>query len=166
MLNMLEGFDLAALGPANPDFWHLLVEAKKLAFADRARFYADPAFAEVPVEGLLSEEYARRRAGLIDIRRAARTVDPGDPRLIEGDTTYLATADASGMMVSLIQSNYTGFGSGYVVPELGFGLQDRGGLFSLDPSHPNALEPGKRPFHTIIPAFLARARHSERSPSA
>jgi len=155
MLRMLEPHDLAGLGRANPDFWHLLIEAKKLAYADRARFYADPDFADVPVDGLLSMEYARRRAALIDMRRAARTVDPGDPRLAEGDTTYLATADSSGMMVSLIQSNYTGFGSGYVVPELGFGLQDRGGLFSLEAGHPNALEPGKRPFHTIIPAFMA-----------
>jgi gamma-glutamyltranspeptidase/glutathione hydrolase len=155
ILRMLEPHDLASLGRANPDFWHLLIEAKKLAYADRARFYADPDFADVPVDGLLSTEYARRRAALIDMKRAARTVDPGDPRLAEGDTTYLATADSSGMMVSLIQSNYTGFGSGYVVPALGFGLQDRGGLFSLEAGHPNALEPGKRPFHTIIPAFMA-----------
>jgi gamma-glutamyltranspeptidase/glutathione hydrolase len=155
MLRILEGYDLAALGPAEPDFWHLLIESKKLAYADRAAFYADPEFAKAPVDGLLRADYARGRAALIDMKRAAREVVPGDPRLIEGDTTYLATADASGMMVSLIQSNYTGFGSGYVVPEIGFGIQDRGGLFSLDPAHPNALEPGKRPFHTIIPAFLA-----------
>jgi gamma-glutamyltranspeptidase/glutathione hydrolase len=155
ILRMLEPHGLAGLGRANPDFWHLLIEAKKLAYADRARFYADPDFTDVPVVGLLSTEYARRRAALIDMKRAARTVDPGDPRLADGDTTYLATADSSGMMVSLIQSNYTGFGSGYVVPELGFGLQDRGGLFRLEAGHPNALEPGKRPFHTIIPAFLA-----------
>ena len=155
ILRMLEPHDLAALGRDNPDLWHLLIEAKKLAYADRARFYADPEFADVPVASLLSADYARRRAALIDMKRAARTVDPGDPRLAEGDTTYLATADESGMMVSLIQSNYTGFGSGYVVPELGFGLQDRGALFSLEADHPNALEPGKRPFHTIIPAFMA-----------
>jgi len=155
ILRMLEQHDLAGLGRSSPDFWHLLIEAKKLAYADRARFYADPAFADTPGEGLLSVEYARRRAALIDMKRAARTVDPGNPRLEHGDTTYLATADGSGMMVSLIQSNYTGFGSGYVVPQLGFGLQDRGGLFNLEAGHPNALEPGKRPFHTIIPAFLA-----------
>jgi gamma-glutamyltranspeptidase / glutathione hydrolase len=156
MLNVLEGFDLAALGRDSPDFWHVLVEAKKLAFADRARYYADPAFAEVPVSALLSKEYARRRAALLGMDRAALTDEPGDVQLSRGDTTYLAAADESGMMVSLIQSNYTGFGSGYVVPELGFGLQDRGGQFSLDPRHPNRLEPGKRPFHTIMPAFLTR----------
>ncbi len=156
MLNVLEGFDLAAMGRASPDFWHLLVEAKKLAFADRARHYADPAFADVPVAELVSKEYARRRARLIDPRRARLTDEPGDPRLGRGDTTCLAAADDRGMMVSLIQSNYTGFGSGYAVPELGFGLQDRGGQFSLDPRHPNRLAPGKRPFHTIIPAFVTR----------
>ncbi len=156
MLNILEGFDLAALGRDSVDFWHLLIEAKKLAYEDRARYYADPAFAEVPVEGLLDKEYGRRRAALIDLDRAADEVKPGVPsRLAEGDTTFLVAADQNGMMVSLIQSNYTGFGSGYVVPSLGFGIQDRGGLFSLDPTHPNALAPGKRPFHTIIPAFLA-----------
>jgi gamma-glutamyltranspeptidase/glutathione hydrolase len=156
MLNILEGFDLAALGRDSVDFWHLLVEAKKLAYEDRARYYADPAFAEVPVEGLLDKEYGRLRAALIDLDRAADELEPGAPsRLAEGDTTFLVAADSEGMMVSLIQSNYTGFGSGYVVPSLGFGIQDRGGLFSLDPTHANALAPGKRPFHTIIPAFLA-----------
>jgi gamma-glutamyltranspeptidase/glutathione hydrolase len=153
MLNILENFDLAALGRDSTEFWHLLIEAKKLAFADRARYYADPAFSEVPVNGLLDKGYARRRAALIDRSRAARDVDHGDPGLEYGDTTFLVTADANGMMVSLIQSNYDGFGSGYVVPELGFGIQNRGALFNLDPDHPNALEPGKRPFHTIIPAF-------------
>jgi gamma-glutamyltranspeptidase/glutathione hydrolase len=156
MLNILENFDLAALGRDHPDFWHLLIEAKKLAFADRARFYADPALVDVPVTGLVDKAYARQRATLIDLRRAARSVDPGNPHLEHGDTTFLVAADASGQMVSLIQSNYTGFGSGYVIPELGFGLQNRGCLFTLDPEHPNALEPGKRPFHTIIPAFLGR----------
>ena len=157
MLDILETFDLAAMGRGDPDLWHLLVEAKKLAFADRARYYADPDMADVPVEGLLSKTYARRQAERIDMRRAARTVEPGNPHLEEGDTTFLATADADGMMVSLIQSNYTGFGSGYVIPELGFGIQNRGALFSLDPDHPNALAPGKRPFHTIIPAFMTEA---------
>jgi gamma-glutamyltranspeptidase/glutathione hydrolase len=156
MLNVLKLHDLAALGRDDPDFWHLMIEAKKLAFADRARFYADPAFADLPVESLISEEYARRRAAEIDMARAARSVSPGNPRLEEGDTTYLAVGDAQGMLVSLIQSNYTGFGSGYVVPELGFGIQNRGALFTLEEGHPNALEPGKRPFHTIIPAFLTR----------
>ena len=156
MLNVLEPFDLAGLGRGSADFWHLLVEAKKIAFADRARHYADPAFAEVPVRALLSKEYARERAALLRMDRASLDDEPGDPRLALGDTTYLAAADESGMMVSLIQSNYTGFGSGYAIPELGFGLQDRGGQFSLDPHHPNRLEPGKRPFHTIIPAFVTR----------
>ncbi len=153
MLNILENFELATLGRDSADFWHLLIEAKKLAFADRARYYADPAFADVPVDGLLDKGYARRRAALIDLRRAALTVPHGDPGLEHGDTTFLVTADSGGMMVSLIQSNYDGFGSGYVVPELGFGIQNRGALFNLDPQHPNSLEPGKRPFHTIIPAF-------------
>ena len=154
MLDILEGFDLATMGRTSADFWHLLVEAKKLAFADRARYYADPTMAEVPVEALLSKEYAARRAKRIDMGRAARAVDPGNPHLEEGDTTFLVAADARGMMVSLIQSNYTGFGSGYVVPELGFGIQNRGALFALAEGHPNRLAPGKRPFHTIIPAFL------------
>jgi gamma-glutamyltranspeptidase/glutathione hydrolase len=131
-----------------------MIEAKKLAYEDRARFYADPEFADVPVEALLSKGYARRRAQLIDLERASREVPAGDPVLEHGDTTFLVAADSDGMMVALIQSNYSGFGSGYVVPELGFGIQDRGSLFNLDEDHPNALVPGKRPFHTIIPAFL------------
>jgi gamma-glutamyltranspeptidase/glutathione hydrolase len=154
LLDILEGFDLARLGRDSTDFWHLLVEAKKLAYEDRARFYADPAFGKLPVEGLLDKGYAARRAKLIDMKRAARRVEAGSPGLEHGDTTFLVTADAQGMMVSLIQSNYEGFGSGHVVPELGFGLQNRGALFNLDEAHPNALEPGKRPFHTIIPAFI------------
>jgi gamma-glutamyltranspeptidase/glutathione hydrolase len=163
MLNMLETFELGAMGERSPDLWHLLIETKKLAYADRARYYADPAFAQVPVQKLLSKEYARERAKLIDLQRAARTVEPGaleaaaqGARLDGSETTYLCTADAAGMMVSLIQSNYTGFGSGYVVPDVGFGIQNRGALFSLDPQHPNFLQPGKRPFHTIIPAFATR----------
>lgn len=154
MLNILENFDLKSLGRDNPDFWHLLVEAKKLAFADRARFYADPDFARTPVQQLLSKDYAKAQASRIRMDRAAATVEPGNPHLAHGDTTFLVTADDRGMMVALIQSNYTGFGSGYVIPELGFGLQNRGALLSLKEGHPNALEPGKRPFHTIIPAFL------------
>ncbi len=155
MLNILENFNLRSMGPDSVEYWHTMVEAKKLAYEDRARFYADPAFADVPVDGLLSKIYSRERAGLID-HRASRRLDPGEPRLSEGDTTYLAVADSNGNMVSLIQSNYTGFGSGYVVDGWGFGLQNRGGLFSLDPGSPNYLEPGKRPFHTIIPAFAMR----------
>jgi len=154
MLNMLEGYDLAALGRDSADFWHLMIEAKKIAYEDRARFYADPAFSELPIEGLLDKEYARQRAALLDMKKAADRLEPGNPHLEHGDTTFLVTADADGMMVSLIQSNYTGFGSGYVVPELGFGIQNRGSLFTLEPDHPNSLQPGKRPFHTIIPAFL------------
>jgi len=156
MLNILEGYDLKGMGRDSVEFWHTLVEAKKLAYEDRARFYADPAFNELPIDGLLSKDYARGRATMIDPDRAARRYEPGTPRLDRGDTTFLVTADAEGNMVSLIQSNYTGFGSGYVVPEWGFGIQDRGGLFNLDPDHPNSLEPGKRPFHTIIPAFAMR----------
>jgi gamma-glutamyltranspeptidase / glutathione hydrolase len=157
LLNVLEDFDLARMGRGSADFWHVLVEAKKLVFADRARYYADPAFVRVPVAELLSRDYARSRAALVDMSRAARTDSAGEPAAINRrETTYLCTADGDGMMVSLIQSNYTGFGSGYVVPALGFGLQDRGGLFSLQPGHANALAPGKRPFQTIIPAFVTR----------
>jgi len=157
LLNLLEGFDLKGMGRESADFWHVLTEAKKLAFADRARYYADPAFAKVPVEALLSKDYARQRAALIDMQHAALMDSAGDPAALNRkETTYLCTADESGMMVSLIQSNYTGFGSGYVVPELGFGLQDRGGLFSLHKDSPNALAPGKRPFQTIIPAFVTK----------
>ncbi len=156
MLNILEGYDLRAMGRDSVDFWHTLIEAKKLAYEDRARFYADPAFNDLPVDALISKRYGRERAALIDPQRAARRVEAGQPALGHGDTTYLTVADADGNMVSLIQSNYTGFGSGYVVDGWGFGLQDRGGLFSLDPKSPNYLEPGKRPFHTIIPAFAMR----------
>lgn len=165
MLNMLEGMDLRAMGRDSPDFWHVMVEAKKLAYADRARYYADPSFAALPIEGLLSKDYARRRVEHLDRARASMTDaagspagdPPGEPAALNrSDTTFLCAADASGMMVSLIQSNYTGFGSGYVVPELGFGIQNRGALFSLEDGHPNRLEPGKRPFHTIIPALVTK----------
>ena len=156
LLNILENYDLRAMGRTSPDFWHVMVEAKKLAYADRARYYADPAFAKIPMERLLSKDYAKQRAALIDMKHAALTDSPGDMALNRKETTYLCAADGSGLMISLIQSNYTGFGSGYVVPELGFGIQDRGGLFSLHAGHPNALEPGKRPFQTIIPAFLTK----------
>jgi gamma-glutamyltranspeptidase / glutathione hydrolase len=156
MLNVLKRHDLKSLGRDNPDFWHLLVEAKKLAFEDRARYYADPAFAKVPVAGLLDERYAASQDARIDMAHAAAELEPGNPALQHGDTTFLVAADERGMMVSLIQSNYTGFGSGYVVPELGFGIQDRGALFALKAGHPNVLAPGKRPFHTIIPAFVTK----------
>lgn len=157
LLNILENFDLKKMGRESADFWHVMVEAKKVAFADRARYYADPAFNKQPVEALLSKSYAKQRAALVDMQHAALKDAPGDLAVLNRkETTYLCAADESGMMISLIQSNYTGFGSGYVVPELGFGIQDRGGLFSLHREHPNALEPGKRPFQTIIPAFLSK----------
>ena len=156
MLNILERFDLKAMGRDSPDFWHVMVEAKKLAFADRSAYYADPAFSPAPVAALLDKSYAERQAKRIDMKRAAKSVEPGNPALQHGDTTFLVTADERGMMVALIQSNYTGFGSGYVIPELGFGIQDRGALFSLKAGHPNVLAPGKRPFHTIIPAFMGK----------
>ncbi len=155
LLNIIENFDLRSMGRESPDYWHVMTEAKKLAFADRARWYADPEFSSTPIEQLLSKEYAKSRASLIDMEHAALTDPPGDiAALNRKETTYLCTADENGMMVSLIQSNYTGFGSGYCVPEVGFGLQDRGGCFNLTAGHPNRLEPGKRPFHTIIPAFV------------
>jgi gamma-glutamyltranspeptidase/glutathione hydrolase len=157
LLNILENFDLKAMGRESADFWHVMTEAKKLAFADRAKWYADPAFSQTPIAQLLDKEYAKSRAALIDMGHAAQTVEAGEiAALNRKETTYLCTADENGMMVSLIQSNYTGFGSGYVVPEVGFGLQNRGACFNLTPGHPNRLEPGKRPFHTIIPAFVTR----------
>ena len=153
MLNMLEGDDLAALGPESADFWHLFVEAKKLAYADRARFHADPDFASVPVERLRSKEYARERRKLIDPRRARVGVPPGNAG---SDTVYVAAVDAQRNCCSLIQSIYQHFGSGMTPPGLGFAMQNRGSGFSLDPSHPNRIEGGKRPFHTIIPALALR----------
>ncbi|MGO1540688.1 MAG: gamma-glutamyltransferase [Luteimonas sp.] len=158
ILNLLEPYDLQSFGFGSPEHVHLLVEAKKLAFADRARWYADPDFHPAPVGRLISKEYAAERGALISQARAARQVQPGTPaQLDEGDTIYLTTADADGMMVSLIQSNYRGMGSGMAPPGLGFILQDRGEQFVLgDAAHPNAYAPGKRPFHTIIPAFVTR----------
>lgn len=157
LLNLMETFDVKAMGRNSADFWHVFTEAKKIVFADRARYYADPDFAKVPVKELLSKAYARERAKLIDPARAATKDVPGDPAALNRpETTYLCAADGDGMMVSLIQSNYTGFGSGYTIPSLGFCLQDRGNLFDLRPGKPNSLEPGKRPFHTIIPAFLTK----------
>ena len=155
ILKILEGFDLAEYGFGSPEHVHLFVEAKKLAFEDRARFYADPNFADVPVAGLISEDYLTERRQLIDPERAAHAPEPGNPPQT-GDTIYLATADRHGNMVSLIQSNYRGMGSGMTPDGLGFVLQNRGENFSLDPDHRNALEPGKRPFHTIIPAFITK----------
>lgn len=156
MLNILEGFNLRAMGFQSADAFHVMIEAKKLAFEDRAKFYADPAFAKIPLQGLLSKAYAAERRKLIRMNRAARTYDAGNPSMQQGDTIYLTTADAEGNMVSLIQSNYRGMGSGIVVPGLGFGFQDRGEMFSLESGHANAYAPGKRPFHTIIPAFIMK----------
>jgi gamma-glutamyltranspeptidase / glutathione hydrolase len=157
MLNILEAWDLAAMGRDSADYLHLFVEAKKLAFEDRARFYADPDFVDVPVAALISKEYAAQRRALIDLERAAKSFPHGDPAVLErGDTVYLTVADADGNMVSLIQSNYRGMGSGMTPPGLGFVLQDRGEMFSLDPDHPNVFAPGKRAFNTIIPAFVTR----------
>jgi gamma-glutamyltranspeptidase/glutathione hydrolase len=156
MLNVLEGFDLKSYGFGSVEHLHLLTEAKKLAFADRAQWYADPAFAKLPVAGLISKGYAAERRKLISMDRAAASVDAGHPPLDEGDTIYLTTADQYGNMVSLIQSNYRGMGSGMAPPGLGFILQDRGEMFVLKDGHANSFAPGKRPFHTIIPAFITK----------
>ncbi|MBX3726477.1 MAG: gamma-glutamyltransferase [Xanthomonadales bacterium] len=156
ILNLLEPYDLAGYGFGSPEHIHLFVEAKKLAFEDRARWYADPTFQPAPVERLIGKDYARERGALIDMARAARSVEAGNPALQRGDTIYLTTADGDGMMVSLIQSNYRGMGSGMTPPGLGFILQDRGEQFVLAEGHPNSYAPGKRPFHTIIPAFATR----------
>ncbi|MGE5297270.1 MAG: gamma-glutamyltransferase [Solirubrobacterales bacterium] len=156
MLNLLEHFDIGSLKPNSAEHLHLFIEAKKLAFEDRACYYADMDFADVPVRELISKEYAAERVRLIDPARAAQQVAPGR---LQGrsDTIYLTTADGEGNMVSLIQSVYYAWGSGYVPDGLGFCLQNRGKLFALDPKHPNRLQPHKRPFHTIIPAFVTKA---------
>lgn len=154
ILNILEGCDIASMGFGSADYIHYFTEAKKLAFEDRAKYYADPNFSSQPTETLISEEYARKRRELIKDHRAARAYPAGE--LEQGNTIYLTTADKDGNMVSLIQSNYRGMGSGMVPPGLGFMLQDRGELFSLQEGHPNVLEPRKRPFHTIIPAFISK----------
>lgn len=156
ILNVLEKHDVRALGWGSPEYTHLLIEAKKLAYADRARFYADMTMESVPVDALKSEEYATLQNARIDMQRAAVDVPPGDPKLIHGDTVYLCVVDKDRNCCSLIQSNYYGFGSQMVPGELGFALQNRGNLFSLDPEHPNRLEPGKRPFHTIIPSMVTK----------
>ena len=155
ILNLLEPYPLARLGRGSADFWHLFAEATKLAYEDRAKFYADPAFADPPLDWLLSKGYADERRKLIDMQKARLAVQAGQPPA-HGDTTYLATADADGMMVSFIQSNYWEFGSGLVADGTGFALQNRGSAFSLAPGHANVYAPGKRPFHTIIPAFLMK----------
>jgi gamma-glutamyltranspeptidase/glutathione hydrolase len=157
MLNILQGYNLKNMGPLSADYWHLFLEAKKLTYADRARYYADPAFGKLPVTELISKSYADRRRQLIDPHKAMTRVAAGDPKLGQGDTIYLCVVDKDRNCVSLIQSNYMGFGSGLVPGELGFALQNRGTLFALDAHHLNRLEPHKRPFHTIIPALVTRA---------
>src|SRR5216117_1867163 len=180
ILNILEGFDLHAMGRNSPETLHTMIEAKKIAWADRAKFYADPAFSKIPLAGLLSKKYAAERRKLIDPNHAAKSVEAGNPEngagapprrsaggsargragsssaIDDGDTIYMCTADDEGNMVSLIQSNYRGMGSGIVVPGLGFMFQDRGELFSMEPDHANVYAPGKRPFHTIIPGFVMK----------
>ncbi|NBB26025.1 gamma-glutamyltransferase [Porphyrobacter sp. SLTP] len=159
MVNILKNVDLSQWERGSPQVIHYITEAKRLAFEDAARFYADPAFARAPAE-LLSDEYGKQRFALIDPAKATPAFTPGAliaPKLEgPGDTTYLTVADKDGMMVSLIQSNYRGMGGGLVADGLGFMFQDRGELYSLDPAHPNAYAPAKRPFQTIIPAFIRK----------
>src|SRR5438105_2017836 len=180
ILNILEGFDLKSMGRNSAETLHAMIEAKKIAWADRGKFYADPEFAKIRLAGLLSKEYAGERRKLIDPGHAAKAVEAGVPPangaesharreslqdsaatpkrspVDDGDTIYMCTADDEGNMVSLIQSNYRGMGSGIVVPGLGFMFQDRGELFSMEPGHANVYAPGKRPFHTIIPGFVMK----------
>ena len=156
MLNILEAYDLKKMGHNSADYLHVLTEAKKLAFEDRARFYADPEFSKIPLSWLLSEEYATQRRKLIDPKQAAKRIDSSAPPLREGDTTYLTVADDEGNMVSLIQSNMLEFGSGMVPDGLGFVFHNRGTSFNLQPGHANEYKPGKRPFNTIIPAFVLK----------
>ncbi|AWH18639.1 gamma-glutamyltransferase [Stenotrophomonas sp. ZAC14D2_NAIMI4_7] len=157
ILNVLEGYDFSKIPFGSPEHVHLFVEAKKLAFADRARFYADMAFQPAPVQKLISKDYAAQRRALISMDKALKEVQPGTPKQLEqGDTIYMTVADSDGMMVSLIQSNYRGMGSGMAPPGLGFILQDRGEMFVLQKNHPNGYAPGKRPFQTIIPAFITK----------
>ena len=154
ILNILEQYDITNMGHNSAEYIHLFTEAKKLAYEDRAKYYADMSFADVPVKELISKEYALTRNKLINPKKAATTYDSGI--FEDGDTIYMTVADKDGNMVSLIQSNYRGMGSGMVPPNLGFMLQDRGEMFSLDPEHRNSLVGGKRPFHTIIPAFITK----------
>jgi gamma-glutamyltranspeptidase/glutathione hydrolase len=157
MLNILEGFDIAKMGFGSAEYLHVLTEAKKLAYEDRAKFFADPEFNNIPLETLLSDAYAAERRNLIDLNKAADSYPAGDMEIETGNTTYLTVADKDGNMVSLIQSIYSEFASGMVPDGLGFVLQNRGQMFNVqDKSHANALEPGKRPFHTIIPAFITK----------
>jgi gamma-glutamyltranspeptidase / glutathione hydrolase len=157
MLNIMETFPLAQYGHNSSDTLHAMIEAKKLAYADMHRYVADQKFSKVPVAGMLSKEYAAQRAKLIDMAKANCSVSPGEPAFpTVGDTTYLSVVDSAGNMVSLIQSNFSEFGSGLVADGTGFALQNRGGLFSVDPQSPNALAGHKRPLHTIIPGFMSK----------
>jgi gamma-glutamyltranspeptidase/glutathione hydrolase len=154
MLNMMEAYDVKSMGFGSADYVHLFVEAKKLAFEDRAKFYADPAFNQLPIKQLISKDYAAERMKLIDMSRSARRVMPGNPE--HGNTIYLTVADEEGNMVSFIQSNYRGMGSGMCPDGLGFIFQDRGEMFTLEDNHVNTYQPGKRPFQTIIPCFITK----------
>ena len=154
ILNIMEGYDVKKMGFGSAEYIHHFVEAKKIAFADRAKYYADPDFNEIPTEYLISKNYAKKRRLEINPKVSSETVNPAN--LENGDTIYLTVADSEGNMVSLIQSNYRGMGSGMIPTGLGFMLQDRGELFSLDKDHFNVYEPRKRPFHTIIPAFITK----------
>ena len=156
MLQILKAYDLRKMGAGSADAITVMLEAKRLAYEDLAKHYADPRFAKIPMKGLISDAYANQRRKLIDMARANPGIGPGDPWLFEGDTTNFAVADASGMMVSMIQSNYRGMGSGLVADQLGFMFQDRGELFSLNGHDANVYAPGKRPFHTIIPGFVTK----------
>ena len=154
ILNILENFDLSRMGFGSAEYIHLFTEAKKIVFEDRAKYYADLNFSEIPVEKLISKDYAKERSKLLNLKKSSNSYDAGN--LENGDTIYLTVADKYGNMVSLIQSNYRGMGSGIIPDEAGFMLQDRGEMFSLDENHRNSLVGGKRPFHTIIPAFITK----------
>jgi len=156
MLKIIEGYDLKKMGPGSADALHVMIEAKRLAYEDLAKYFGDPDFVKVPVQTLISADYAKQRRAQIRMDRANPNIGPGEAKLAVGDTTYLTIADKGGMMVSLIQSNYADLGSGLVADGLGFMFQDRGALFSLDERSPNVYAPGKRPFHTIIPAFVLK----------
>jgi len=154
MLNILENYNIAEMGFGSPEYMHTFLEAKKLAYEDRAKYYSDMDFNKIPVKEMIAKDYGKERAALINPNRAARSYPAGE--LEQGNTIYLTTADKNGNMVSLIQSNYRGMGSGMTPGKLGFILQDRGELFALEEDHMNVYEPHKRPFHTIIPAFITK----------
>jgi gamma-glutamyltranspeptidase/glutathione hydrolase len=156
ILNILEAYDIRSMGFGSAEYLHLFVEAKKLAFEDRARYYADPEFAKIPLKNLLAKDYAAKRRSLISRDKAALEYPADNKALDHGDTIYMTVADSAGNMVSLIQSNYRGMGSGMTPDGCGFVFQDRGEMFSLKDGHPNVYAPAKRPFHTIIPAFITK----------